>query len=644
MNKLVLSVFTVIGLVLLANSVFASTPQYSYTTDFNFDINGTTNQQIGKIIITKQPYIADIITKDNISNTVLKQYDGLRWNGLTSAIVANGATTMSILSPGQTYYFATTGTFSIKENGNESNIAQVVVQEAEVPDITLTASSIDYFTLHYDTRILMDAQEKTINISVDVPVDTLPKSYPINFSLINKYKNYTFNQDFRVKQNQDWLVVKDSVPATITVKAGDIVTSGEIIIDAKGNTDVNMTSALTGNGTIMLKTQSSQTLFRKSFTGFGVTIQVPQQMPDGSYNQSIVIMGGNKSYQHNITIVVKDTTAPEITAINYKDESLMHQNYIKVEAHDNIDVANVTISFTSPTHNINASYATKDKQIFTFNQIFTDPAGYNITICAIDYSNNTACNSTSKVFTRLVLLTYEPENRMPSRKNGKTSEKIIFNMTEKVPDPVIIQLMDFTNDQVIPENLTNSTNQTFVKAQFKIMVLEGDGNSHQLVNIGDKAEIKSEGPVKLQVWGDTISEYHGLLHITVPVYAMNVTDESFKGAFLNYDVPNAFSKEWFGKQFSCGVTDTGDLETSVFDCKVQFPISTNVEQLAVPTTIEERNLADEKFNNTVTNYELRLTKRNVGITILASLLIVALGLIIYTAVYHPYIRLRTGGS
>jgi hypothetical protein len=619
----------------------ASTPQYTYTTDFSADTNGTTDQNIGKVLFSRQPYTAEVFARNTIGLLTIKQYDGLKWEGNTSIIIYSGAVQLAILSPGQTYYFQTTGTFTMKENGNDANQAQVIVQEAEVADITVKVSGDSIFTFDYPTRVLMDATEKTINITVDIPVDAIPKSYDFNITLTSKYQNFTIKDDFRVPKNEKWEVVKNSVPTTIAVKAGDIITAGEILIDSRGNTDVNISASYTGNGTIMLKSQRDQVLFRKSSTGFGFTIQVPQQMPDGLYNQSIILSGGNITYQHNITITVKDTIPPEITKIIFKDDFLMHNNWVQVEAHDNIDVANVTVTLTSPTHNINGSYATKDNQLFTLQQIFTDPAGYNITVCAIDASNNTFCNSTTKVFQRLVLVEYQPDNRCPTRKFGKTSESLIFNVTEKVPDPITVELLDFTNDQVaVADNETNIT----PKAQFKISIMEGDGNTYQLNNIGEKIMVKTSGDVKLQIWGDTISEYRGILRVVVPGYARNISDISFHGRFLDYDIPNAFSREWFGKDFSCGVTDTGDLETSFYDCKVQFPISTNVEQLAVPTTVEERQLAEEQFNSTITAYQVSVQKRNIGLTILASLLIVALLILIYTAVYHPYIRLRSGGS
>jgi hypothetical protein len=426
------------------------------------------------------------------------------------------------------------------------------------------------------------------------------------------------------------------------VKGGDIVTAGEILIDSRGNADVKITSSLLGNGTIMLKTQIEQTLFRKSSTGFGVTIQVPQQMPDGTYNQTIILSGGNQTYEYNLSITVKDTIPPEITKIEYKDFYLMHDNFVRVEAHDNIDVKNVTVRLSSPTHHLNESYAVKDNQWFTLQQIFTDPAGYNITVCAYDASNNSACNTTSNVFQRLILLEYEPDNRCPTRKYGKTSEKIILNVTEKIPDPLIIELVDFTTDQVDYGNESNSTNES--RAQFKVSIIEGDGNLHQLLNVGDKAEVRSNGAVTLQVWSDSLSEYRGILRVSVPDYALNISDLSFKGQFLDYDIPSAFSRDWFGKEFTCGVTDTGDLETSFFDCKIQYPISMKVEQFAVPTTIEERLLAEASYNETIHDYQESVVKRNVFITILGVLVLFSLLLIVYTAVYHPYIRLKMGGG
>lgn len=617
--------------LLLANGVLASQADFNVSADFNSSTSNGDGVPLGRMIVTRSPYIADNFSTASIVPMTIQRYDKFMWTGNGSISIRQGDTVIALLASGESFVFQNSASYVYFSNTNQSEISSIVVTEEDKPTVTITPSGGQLVILG-PTSFVLDGPEKILNFSMNVNADLSPGVYNFSFLFSSPEKNLTTNHSATLVERKTWIILEQTLPSNITAKAGDATPIGEIKITNTGNMDFKVTSELIGNGTQFLQTQPEQTLFRKSTTMFSFTLLIPQKQPDGYYNTTLVFRGGDTQISVPVSILVTDKTLPTIKNVTFADDYVWHENTVTVEAIDNIDVMNVTINYDGNTY-----LMTKDNQIFTYIDTYKSINSYTFKICAYDSSNNVVCQDYQKQFLKLKAVNPPSDVAMPSRRYGKFSSEIAFNLTESLQDPIRVTLVDFTSDI-----LTNDSNATQDNT-FRVRLLDGDGAIKQLDAIGSMVEIVAPGQILLEVRSDRISSFDGVLHFEVPEYVEPVPDLRFHGKFLDYDIPNRFTREWFGKTFSCDVVDTGNVESSYYDCEIQFPISVDVQSLAIPTTPEEQMLQAQQHNATVTSLEGKIINRNISLTVLTSLVIVAIGLIIWVSKYHPIWRFRWSG-
>lgn len=630
-------------MLLIVSSAFASTPDFSITTDLQSNIKNGDGQLIGKFIIVKKPYLSQVSNVENFTAHTIQNFDGIRWTGNGSIIIKNSnATVVGIVSPGESFFFATSGFYIFTANGNESLIGNIAVLQEAIPTVTIKIEA-PQMAFVYPSSILLTGNEHTFNVTANVSTDLLPSNINMSYSFVTANKSINNTHTLVIPELKLWNVTNSTIERNITLKAGETRPLGEIVVTNFGNVNFPVTAEVVGNGSFLIQTQKQQTLFRKTSTSFGITAQVPQKYPDGNYNATILLRAGDYSYYYDIPIVVKDLTPPEISKIRFRDNFVYHANAVAVDVTDNIGVkeVNVTIFVTNQTaQTFNMS---SDQQVYTYLTNFTSLSQYSVTVCAWDFAGNQACSSTTKEFRKLQPIAWSPTNQMPSRKFGKMASGIVFNLTEELPrpndEPLRIELISFISD-IVASNESNATTEN----SFQVSLVDGDGSVKQLERIGATVDIKRAGNIKIEVHGDKISSYEGVLRVYAPNYIENTSDIRFQGKFLDYDVPEPFEREWYGKMFKCDVKDTGDLESSFFECDVQFPISTDVENLAVPTTPGEKDLEDQKLNSTIVEATKKITNRNMAISALVGVVLIVILLSIYIVVIHPYLRIKTGGK
>lgn len=637
MKKLfVLSVLLLLSVV----AVQASTPQFTLVTNFVATLNNTENQNIGQFIVTRAPYLPNNTNITAVSSFVVQNYDTIQWDGNGSILIRNAnLSVIGIVTQGQKYLFGTQGQYTYVVNGDETNVGTIIVSAETVPTIGLAFSGppIQYTTLQ---PVILDTQEKIFNISANVSLDVLAGTY--NYTLLGTYGNNSVIKtgNMIVPTQQTWVLKNLSFQLNYSMRAGDIAQIGQITIENTGNDNIEITSSSQGNGSFFIVTQPRQTLFRRSTTSFGITVQVPNGQADGVYNSTIILSGGTSVVTVPLMIYVHDTTPPIIQDIKISDTYVHHPMSLTAIIQDNIGVTNATVSYAIANGSYTdprIMYADQQRMWFNFTPDSLEP--YTFNVCAYDKQGNVACNTTTARFSTLSLVQRSATVKLPSRKFGKTSEEILFNLTEQIPDPITLTLVSFQSD-LVASNVSNDTTEN----SYKINIIDGDGNIRPIQKIGDSVQVNHPGQIKIQVQATALSQFQGVIRFTMPAYVNNESDMSISGRFISYDIPSAFEKDWFGKKFTCGVTDTGDLDTSFYMCSVQFPISTDVQNLAVPVTPEQLALQQQNMTNTIQNYDAKLSFRDKVIGTIVSLLVIAILLMIYATQFYPYLRIKLGGD
>lgn len=610
--------------------VLASTPQHEVTPDLKDSFNTTTNQTLGRILITRKEPVGEEKNTDIITSITLQRNDFLRWEGNNSIIVKDNTTIIGVVASGERLAMQNTGTYTYHPNGNTTNTATITVIPEPTETLTITTQG-DPFEITHSNKITINNQEHYINLTINIPQDTSPGDHPITIKLNSPYKNTTINHTITILEDRGWKLTENQPwenTTRITMRAGEAKSIGEVFLESTGNTNVELNTLYLGNGSGFLQTQKRQTLFKKSTTFFGLTLLVPQRQEEGTYNTTLLITGAGKQVTIPLLVKITDTISPEFKSITFDEDRVWHDMEVVVEVSDNIGVVNMTISWDNQTRQMR-----QDQQLWIYNTTLRVPGTYNFTFCARDNPGNKNCTTREHTMKKLDLITGNNSIELPKKKYGSFTLIQAFNITESpIPNgSVFVKLLDFTT------NLQNVSEKTF-----RIRLTDNEGAVRDFEQTGQEIEIKAGGPVKLSVRSEELATFEGVLGIRVPGYALNESNIAFSGRFLEYDVPQPFTiSDWYGgKPFSCEVIDTGNLETSFYTCEVQFPIGIDVEELAIPTTPGEKRLEDDKLNTTISGYETREGYYKAGLSGIIGVCAFVLVLLWFTINVYPYQRIR----
>lgn len=615
----------IIVLLLSCFSVYASEPSYTITHSLNSSLQNK-QQEIGSIVFTKGPYTNPYFNISNFSSYTTEQYNTLFWKGNSSIVVVKPDTTQALLIPNQGLILDQDGHYSYHLVLNSSIIGNIVSNTASQDYFKLTHDEIDGVDVNFSIDEFFLNTEKIVKINLSIDDDIVPKNYNISFYIDSNRsidQNITFN--FTVKENRDWVVINDTLNETIVyVKSGSITPLGSLKLKNIGNIDFDVGLKLSGNASDLLLVPDNQTLFKKSSSVFNVQIQIPSIQEVGQYVATIEFMGGNKTLSKTLLIVVQDSQIPEIEKITFSSDSVFIPTTITAIAKDNIGVEKLTFSFEGKTYTM-----VKDEQVFTYVLNFSRLSRYVITFCAFDDSNNSDCVDINKTFERLDIVNNSNSSiTLPSRKYGSFSRVKLFDYVQEIPEGISVQLIEVLKDDI------NATND------FQVRIIDGKGAIKRFTTTQNFVTIEELGPIYLEVRNDGIVDYDGYLEFFLPEYAVQVGTISFSGRFLDYDVPQAFVMDWFGETLSCDVVDTGDLKTSYYDCQLILDISTDKDDIPVPTSVSERRQLDREINETTMKYEEQKKKYSIIITLGLSLFVFFGVMFYYIMFVRPISRVK----
>jgi len=272
----------------------------------------------------------------------------------------------------------------------------------------------------------------------------------------------------------------------------------------------------------------------------------------------------------------------------------------------------------------------KDQQLFYWEHTFTELKQYQFVVCVVDGAGNRACLEEVKTFEKLDIMEVPTSVEMPSKKVGKFAEVILFNITEKPPLPITITLEDFVCD--LGENVT-------VNSLFRVRLIDGDGAKKNFEGVGSSVEITQAGQIKLEIRGENISEYDARLRFNLTEIYVSKQPIAITGRILDYDLPESFTQDWYGGTLDCMVVDTGDLDTSYFDCDIEYPIKSGLDEVAIPTTPREKQREEDKHTLELDNKDRVIGIFKTMFTCVFVFLGGALGLIYWNHKHQPYVKL-----
>lgn len=597
-------------MLLCVACVSASTPNYNVTflTDKNL-ING--ENDVGEILFIEKPYTPQYFNLTTTDFFNAQRFDVLRWKGTNTAVITAPNNEQMILTTGSTYTFSQIGQHKLHFLTNESIFSyisigfetpiNIEIEEYDIPsgfDVTFS-----------DTSFVLD-NEKAIDLTINVDTNVAPKNYILKYQINNK----DYNETYKVIAHNSWNIYNNTLPKQVDAKNGESRLLGYMLLSNSGNVDVNIKIQKTGTDSYLLGIPQTQTLFKQSTLRINYQLQVPSSQDPKDYPITIDVVGGNITKKFTLNISVVDSISPTIDQINFSTDKIFRENDISVIATDNNAVKNVTLTYDGKVIVLK-----KDQQKFTTSVNFTRLSRYDMMFCAFDNENNKGCTSVNKTFTKSKLINdFEKVIVMKSKKVGTYSEINLFNITEKIQGGMILQLVSFQ-----PKNFDKISNKSY-----SVRVSDKDGAIKQFSEFNKEIKLTETGQVYLQVMSNEVADFDGILRLHLPDYAEEVPDITFRVAFKDFDIPEDFEVDWFDNVISCEVVDTGDLDTSHYECDgLTFPINVDKDDIAIPTTIHERQQLDSLLDDKDTQIG-KLTARfivfvslGVGLSLISGLLL-----------------------
>lgn len=609
-------------LLIAIPNVIASTPNFEITNLLeNEATNG--NNDFGNLLFVEKPYFSDYHNKSVISQEIYQQYDILQWRG-DSIKITNPKNVDTVLVNSSEYYFEDIGIHQITSMTNSSETAIISINPADPIHINITDINIPIgFEFNFSNNDFDFETEKSISADLSIDDDVEFGDYDILYKVNGVQKK----QSIELLKVINWSEDDENLSKSQTIKSGDGIYLGRIILENKGNEDVEITVAKDGNQTGMLGIPQPQTLYRKNIMNLDFQINVPTITPAGIYEMEIIISGGGiiKTIPINITVI--DAIAPTIELIDFSTDKVFVDNLISVTATDNDDVANVTITYDGETYGFK-----KDANLFTRTEKFTKLSRYIFNFCATDVEGNKVCQIVNKTFEQQDVIEGEQKvMNMDSMRYGKYSRMFLFNITKKLDEDIVLEIVNY-------EKYPVESNQTPV-----FRVVDDDGSIKNFGKYNSEIRIADAGNYYFEVRGDEELDINGILRATVPDQYKEIQDITFKVSFKDYDVPKDFSVNWVnGRNVDCKVEDTGNLDTSYYACELKYPIDTRASDISIPTTVQERNKFENEANDV--RKELDDSKRKSGwvIGIMVAFFVLLILYTVFMVLYYPYIRMQTG--
>lgn len=608
--------------------VLASTPNINITDELNLTVYPGNDINLGRHIISIINHTPTIVSMDNLTDVTLQQYDQLNYIGThcSPVEIIRDNMVLRFLLTGESYTFLEQGVYNIRCQNNLTNNKIITIQEPSKETLNIQLNlpvgvNINNFT---NTRIV-DNSTIYIPFNINISEDIQPGLY--NFSVIYNTlynSNITRNYNLDIKANNTWVVDDVKILENVTINTGDSQVIGEIFLRNIGHIDIPVNFSVVSDRENYLILPSNQQVFRRSILNIPVRLNIPVMAGDDLYNYNLTISSDNKSEIVPFSFRVRDIHPPEILNITLEHDLLFFENNINAILYKNEAVASITVNYLNQTFPM-----TRLGNVYRHPAIFNESGDVLITVCATDNSNNTQCMNTTKTLNKINLVNISSHSvKFPTKKYSQYSEINLFEYLYETPQGIIINI----------ENLIQSRNDTNVRFRIR----DGNGQFHWFPELNRTLLLTKPGNISLQAISDKIGDFDATVTIQTPSYANSVDNIHITGNFVNYDVPEPFNMDWFGNELTCRVINTGDLDSTLYDCNVKISASVMRNDLPIPISLRERERLDTQLEEVRTDYKKQLGMYSIFITLLMLLSVVVVIISYIMVNVLPYLRLYHG--
>ncbi|MFW6272492.1 MAG: hypothetical protein ACOC2U_01775 [bacterium] len=604
-----------VAFILFANDAYGATQKYSieerpFDTQLEYG-----EQHLGYFIVNNDGFRSKTIKWNNLQNATFDKTDKLDWQGSDNIrIYKDNEHKITLSADDSPYSFSETGTYKINlTNSNKTSEVEVVSRSNKLINLSVETENDNLNVKHPDSIDISDGN-KNINMSINANESLEPGDYNINFIFDDGITKELINKTVTMPRFRTFKILNNTLKDDYKLQAGKVQELGTMTVQNTGNTDFNIDSFEYGNISQFITTQDTLNLYKDNKVSFQLYAQLPLKQTSGYFEGRIQLVGGNTSYDHNLSINITDKTNPKILNISYDDMVVYKDAKIYVRAEDNVFLERCELEIDNET--FKSKFDGQECMIELSKEV---PKDYEANISVYDSSNNVNSTQENLTFTKINAVSDIEELVMPTKKHGNYAEGVVLNLSEDIPKPINITMTDYHSDK---DNVKSDM-------EFKY----ADSEYQKIEDINDTYQFDTNGSVILRLRNANSTKYYGELKIDYP-NMLNVSNSKkiikFEGEHVDYGVPEPFTRVLPGDgehKISCDVINTGNLDSTKLDCNFLYDISgsTTSDMFVVFNTERLENI-HKNYNNTINN--LNDENHSLGliltITILTSISIVFL--------------------
>jgi len=597
-------VMVLVVLIALMGNVSAVTPDYDLRVLLNETLDYGSNK-IGEMVLVDEGYVPDTIPISNFTNYTADRYDKIIWRGESTVDVILEDTYKTSISKGDKYQLRKNGRYRVVSVGNSSNYATIRTRNPENNRVKINIKAPDGIELYTDRNgIEIEDSEENVDIFANVSRRVNPGEYKIRIDTNNSFLNKSEIYFVDMPLFSEWEIVNDTIKNYNTLQAGEVIEVGTMRVRNIGNAEFDVKAELMGNASKFLNIQNSLLLYERNSVYFQLYAQIPLDEKSAIYKSNLRIYTNDSQYTKNITLNITDKIPPKILNISWQNNTVYKESSIIIKASDNVLLDNCVFIMNNMTYDSEFKnkvctlypQINKSKKYFSTIKVYDSNGNINETTENIPYDKMKAISEIGNV-------------DMSTVKYGKRSVEMFFNITENLPEPIVLELEEYSTDS---SNIT-------IGEDYEIEVEYGNGVQGLFTEDNKTVKISDKGSVYLIVKNKNVTNYYGEIKVRVPEFVesdrYNILTK-FEGRSASYGLPNPFSKEWpGGHTLFCDVEDTGNLETSKYDCEYKYNIQGGEERnVMVPVSVSEWESIQNRVDETEQEMKKKILFRDIVIT------------------------------
>ncbi len=609
-------VFIAVATTLISN---VSSSEYGIVNTFTEEKNIT---KLGLSNVTKLILNKNILNRTttilNFSNQNIQQFDYVLIG--TESITIDGV----VYSQGSTKSYDSAGVHTYCKVSDPTICGSFSITSLNDPIIEVEISSRE-LNFTWDKKTITLNEEKTLNLSVNVDADLSPGTYEYTITIDDK----EIEKLLIIENIYNWNYTQTTYKGSIETGTHGTILTLELL--NRGNefavVDIEVLddeSIIYADKDMLLYPGISKTLEVLYDVNIGRVI--------GKYDFSIRLSHLDTTEIIHYNYTIKDSVAPIITELNVSDIIVHEPTMFSFEATDNNNVTRALLKYkkqgtVNPTEVILTPF--ENNYYIDRETTFDKLENYTVQACVFDSSNNSMC---SDEISYKVLKSDNVDivgNTVHIKKSKYGEYKIVplFNLSKEMRVIIKLDQLSYTN----------------VSEEWTIKIIDGDGNSEYFIeNIGDEVTIKEPGEIKIGFRGEKEKEFGGTLTLLPEWYNVDIGDITFSGQVIDYVIPEPFERDWYGNDLSCSVEDTGDIDTSYYDCNIRMSILQDIENTAIPITPADKEQNSKSWEDQLKVWKEKNSGKIIVIILLAIFLILTLGFVLFQWLYahRIFIKIR----